>query len=88
VFFIQRAEEGHKKMTVALLVSMMVSFWMSEPTNLIPQNATGNLKQAVEKMQSFKLTPSCYLSFEKFTTPRTEWNANAQTGDSGDARAN
>jgi hypothetical protein len=75
-------------MTVALLVSMIVSFWMSEATDLIQQNATGNLKQVVEKIQSFELTPSCYLSFEKFSAPRTEWNANAQSGDSGDARAN
>ena len=74
-------------MTVALLVSMVVGFWMSE-TDLVPQDAARNLKQVVEKIQNFELTRSCYLSFEKFSTVRMEGASTAPTSGPGGTQAN
>ena len=59
---------------IAVLISMILSFWMAPAGDIVPEDPAKSVEQMIEKLDSFKLEvkKSCPQSFEEFVAVRAK----------------
>ena len=61
-------------MTAAVLISMIFSFFVGQPSELVPDDPAKSAQQIIEMLDSLKLelTRDCPLSLTEFVAARAE----------------
>jgi hypothetical protein len=59
---------------IAVLISMILSFWMGPAGNVVPENPARSAEQIIKQLDSFKLEVkrNCPQSFDEFVAVRAE----------------